>query len=187
MSSPSAQPAFDQLAELKRQFESCSVSAKALVDSVSDVEFQQRPPKGGWSIAECIEHLSATTRLYLPILQSSLVNAPLGSEPYKMDWRGRVLKWVLEPPYRSRVKTLPSLEPNTQDFQRVLPDFLASQQQLFAAVDNWSGRALDKVLITSPFNKRLRYNIYSLFNVVAAHQRHHLWQAQRVKNQIKGN
>lgn len=104
-----------------------------------------------------------------------------------MDWRGRLLKWVLEPPYRSRAKTVPSLEPEITDVQRVLPDFLASQEQLLAAMAQWRGRALDKVLIPSLFNKRLRYNIYSLFNIVAAHQRRHLWQAQRVKDQIKGN
>jgi hypothetical protein len=68
----------------------------------------------------------------------------------------------------------------------VLPDFLASQQEFLNAMQMWDGRALDKVFITSPFNQRLRYNIYSLFNVVAAHQRRHLWQAQRVKEQIQG-
>ena len=187
MSSPSTQPAFEQLAELKQQFESCSASARVLVESVSDAEFQESSKTGGWSIAECLEHLTATTHLYLPILQSELANAPAGKGPYKMDWRGRLLKWVLEPPYRTKVKTLPSLEPRIQDFRRVLPDFLAGQQKLFAAMDLWSGRALNKVIITSPFNKRLRYNIFSLFNILAAHQRHHLWQAQRVKNQIKGH
>jgi DinB superfamily len=136
-------------------------------------------------MAECLEHMTATTRLYLPILRDALENAPSGEGPYKMDWRGRLLKWILEPPYRSRVKTLASLEPKIVDIKRVLPDFLASQQQLFTAMEPWNGRALDKVLITSPFNKRLRYNIYSLFNVVAAHQRHHLWQAGRAKETIR--
>jgi DinB superfamily len=187
MSSVSAQPAFDQLAELKQQFESCSASARALVGSVSPAAFQQRPANGGWSIAECLQHLTATTHLYLPILESALPGAPAGRGPYKTDWRGRLLKWVLEPPYRSKVKTLPSLEPAIEDYQRVLPDFLAGQEQFVAAMEAWRGRAVDKVLITSPFNKMLRYNIYSLFNVVAAHQRHHLWQAQRVKDSIKGN
>ncbi len=185
--SVAVQPASDQLAELKQQFGSCSASAHALVAAASPNNFQQRPAKGGWSIAECLQHLTATTHLYLPILQSALQNAPAGGGPYKMDWRGRLLKWVLEPPYRLRVKTLPSLEPNIPDYERVLPDFLASQDQLLGAMQAWRGRALDKVQVTSPFNKRLRYNIYSLFNVVAAHQRHHLWQAQRVRDSIKGN
>jgi DinB superfamily len=186
MCSASAQPASGQLAELKQQLESCSAAAQNLMEPLADTELKQRPKNQGWSIAECIQHLTATTRLYLPILESALENAPAGDGPYKMDWKGRLLKWVLEPPYRSKVKTLPSLEPKIDDVRRVLPDFLISQQQLCEAMEKWNARALDKVLITSPFNKRLRYNIYSLFNVVVAHQRHHLWQAQRVRDQIKG-
>jgi DinB family protein len=175
-----------QLADLRSQLESCSRGARELAASVSDLEFVQRAKNDGWSMAECIQHLTATTKLYLPILDSALSQAPAGEGPYKMDLRGRLLKWILEPPYRSGVKTLPGLVPNIQEPAQVLPDFLASQQQLFTAMEPWSGRALDKVWITSPFSKHMRYNIYSLFNVVAAHQRRHLWQAQRVKDQIKG-
>jgi hypothetical protein len=182
--STSPQPASPQLTELKQQFEACSKVAQDLVASVTEAEYQQRPKSDRWSIAECVEHMTATTRLYLPILRAALEEAPPGEGPYKMDWRGRLLKWILEPPYRSRVKTLPSMEPKITDIKRVLPDFLASQQQLFAAMEPWRGRALGKVSIASPFNKRFRYNIYSLFNVVAAHQRHHLWQAERVKEAI---
>lgn len=175
-----------QLADLRNQLESCSRGARELAASVSDLEFVERAKNNGWSIAECIQHLTATTKLYLPILDSALSRAPAGEGPYKMDWRGRLLKWILEPPYRTRVKTLPSLEPGIQDPAQVLPAFLSSQTELAGAMERWRGRALDQVLITSPFNKHMRYNIYSLFNVVAAHQRHHIWQAQRVRTQIKG-
>jgi hypothetical protein len=174
------------MSELEQQFQACSAAAQSLVGSVPDADLTRKPATLGWSMAECIAHLTATTHLYLPILDAALKGAPAGSGPFKMDWRGRLLKWILEPPYRSRVKTLPSLEPKIAGVKKVLPDFLASQDLLFEAMKPWSGRALDKVTITSPFNKRLRYNIYSLFNVVAAHQRRHLWQAQRIKDQIKG-
>jgi DinB superfamily len=186
MSSASPHTALDQLAELRQQFQSCSAAAQELLVSALEGELTKRPVNQGWSVAECIQHLTATTQLYLPILESALQNAPAGSRPFQMDWRGRLLKWILEPPYRSRVKTLPSLEPQIADVKRVLPDFLASQESLFESMKPWSDRALDRVIIASPFNKRLRYNVYSLFNVVAAHQRRHLWQAQRVKDQIKG-
>lgn len=175
----------DQLADLRQQFDAVSRDVRKLTDFLSDEQLQQRPKKDCWSIAECIQHLTATNHLYIPILASALPGAPAGNGLYKMDWRGRLLKWILEPPYRSKVKTIPSLEPKIEDIRRVLSDFVVSQQQFVEAIAPWQGRALDKVLITSPFNKRLRYNIYSLFNVVAAHQRHHLWQAQRVKEEIE--
>lgn len=174
------------MAELRRQLNACSEAAEKLIGSISENKINLRTTDGAWSIAECLAHLTSTTALYLPIMTSALTDAPAGSGPYKMDWRGRMLKWILEPPYRTRVKTLPSLEPRLDNPRRVLPDFLASQQELLTAMQLWSGRALDKVFITSPFNKRLRYNIYSLLNVVAAHQRRHLWQAQRVNDALRG-
>ena len=185
MSSTTMHPVPDQLADLRQQLDVVSRDVRKLADFLSDTQLQQRPKKGGWSIAECIQHLTATNYLYIPILAAALESAPAGNGPYKMDWRGRLLKWVLEPPYRSKVKTIPSLEPKIENVRHVLPDFIVSQQQFVDAMAPWQGRALDKVLITSPFNKRLRYNIYSLFNVVAAHQRHHLWQARRVKEEIE--
>jgi hypothetical protein len=186
MATTTTQPEAKQLAELRQQLKACSAGAERLIAGVSESNLAMRPKNGGWSIAECIEHLTATNALYLPIMNSALADAPRGAGLFKMDWRGRMLKWILEPPYRTRVKTIPSLEPRLNDPQRVLPDFLASQQEFLSAMQMWNGHALDKVFITSPFNKRLRYNIYSLFQVVAAHQRRHLWQAQCVKEQIQG-
>jgi hypothetical protein len=186
MASTSIQSEHVQLADLRRQFNACSADAEKLIASISENKVNLRAKDDAWSIAECVAHLTATTALYLPIMSSALAGAPAGDGPYKMDFRGRMLKWILEPPYRTKAKTLPSLEPRLNDARRVLPDFLASQQEFLNAMQLWNGRALDKVFITSLFNKRLRYNMYSLFNVVAAHQRRHLWQAQRAKDALRG-
>jgi len=186
MATSTTQPEHVQLAELRQQFNECSATAEKLIASISENKVNLRANDGAWSMAECIAHLTSTTAIYLPMMNSALQDAPAGDGPYKMDWRGWMLKWILEPPYRTKVKTIPSLEPRLSDPRRVLPDFLASQQEFLSAMQMWNGRALDKVFITSPFNKRLRYNIYSLFNVVAAHQRRHLFQAQRVKDALRG-
>jgi DinB superfamily len=186
MASISTHPEQVQLAALRQQFNVCSAAAEKLIASISENKLNLRTSDNAWSIAECIAHLTSTTALYLPILRTALMDAPAGDGPYKMDWRGRMLKWVLEPPYRTKVKTIPSLEPRLNDPRRVLPDFLASQQEFLSAMQMWNGRALDKVFIASLFNERFRYNMFSLFNVAAAHQRRHLWQAQCVKDTLQG-
>jgi hypothetical protein len=35
------------------------------------------------------------------------------------------------------------------------------------------------VRITSPFNERVRYNVYSALTILAVHQHRHLWQAEQ--------
>jgi hypothetical protein len=83
-----------------------------------------------------------------------------------------------------KTKTLPAWEPQRPAVERVLPDFLKLQQRLKNSLRLADGRAIDKVKIRSLFDQRIRYNLFSFFHVMAAHQRRHLWQAERVRERI---
>lgn len=175
-----------QLEALRKQFEACSERARQLLTQNDEAIVRQRPPKGGWCAAECVVHLTLTTGQYEPIFQDGFARAQKGSEPYKRDWKGRFLAWIMEPPYRTGVKTRPEFEPvNTGRPQQVLADFLESQKVMFARLQRANGLALDKTLVESPFKKGFFYNMYSLFHILAAHQRRHLWQAEQALKQIK--
>lgn len=43
---------------------------------------------------------------------------------------------------------------------------------------------LDRIKIASPFDRRFKYNLFSFFHILLAHERRHLWQAERVKEAI---
>jgi hypothetical protein len=62
---------------------------------------------------------------------------------------------------------------------QVLPSFVAAQDVLIESLHAADGVALDRATIISPFNRRLRYNLLSMFAVLAAHERRHLWQAEQ--------
>jgi hypothetical protein len=47
-------------------------------------------------------------------------------------------------------------------------------------VEAADGLPLSKVWITSPFNARVRYNLYACLTVLARHEHRHLWQAEQV-------
>ena len=174
-----------EIADVREQITACSARARALTEGMSAVQLGQRPAPGGWSVAECIAHLTLTTRNYLPPVYKALEIAPQGSGPYKMDFTGRMLRWVLEPPYRMKTKTLPSFEPGAEkDSGAALPEFLHSQDDLLKCLASCEGRALDKVKIQSSFNERMHYNVYSCFEIMTAHQRRHLWQAENVKKKL---
>ena len=170
-----------QLDEIRSQFEACSDHAGRLLTGSVPERLTRRPASGGWSAAQCVAHLTVTNQHYFLMLRDALAQAPSGDGPYKMDMRGRLLRWILEPPYRSRVKTIPSMEPAAgEDPAKVLAAFLAGQQELASILDAARGKALGSVQITSPFNRRMKYNAYSCFVVLAAHERRHLWQAEQV-------
>jgi hypothetical protein len=62
---------------------------------------------------------------------------------------------------------------------QVLDGFLDRQERIVAALRRCRGRAVDQVKMASPVDARIRYSIWSSFVVTAAHQRRHLWQAER--------
>ena len=175
-----------QLDEVKAQFDAPSARARQLFTGNSADVLTRRPQPDRWSPTECVAHLALTNLHYPPLIQGALDQAPAGDGPYGMDFRGRSLRWILEPPYRSGVKTMPSMEPQAGESpEQVLSAFLASQAEILELLEAARGKALEKTTITSPFSKRMRYNAFSCFQVLAAHERRHLWQAEQALAQMK--
>ena len=180
-----------QLAEIQAQFDAASQKAHALVEGLNSEQLTQRPQPNQWSVAECLVHLNITSTEYLPILSASFEDArkqqALGNGTFKMDLMGKLLKWTLEPPAKFKTKTADKFQPvKVEPVGEVLPTFLNLQEQLKASVEKADGLAFDKVKIASPFNRRVKYNLLSCFNVILAHERRHLWQAEQVRNSVTG-
>jgi alkyl sulfatase BDS1-like metallo-beta-lactamase superfamily hydrolase len=176
--------AADALEALETEFEEATDRARRLVDSTDPRRFTVRPNPSSWSAAECIAHLSVSTDMFLPVLRKALDEAKqLGvAENVKlsMDWIGAVLRWFLEPPVRSRVKTTAPLVPRAVRAKKeAFAEFISLQTKLVDMLHEARGLDLRRAKIVSPFDKRVKYNVYSAFRIVAAHQRRHLWQAEQ--------
>jgi hypothetical protein len=184
MSADSTSDLNPQLADIKHQLANCSQRAQHLVYGITPAQLRQRPASGGWSIAECLAHLTLTTGEYLKLADRAFVGAPQGHGNFKRDLVGRILAWTLEPPYRMKTKTLPAYVPGADHLSDPLGDFLHSQEQLIETLHRANGIRLDRVKVQSSFNPRIYYNLLSFFSILAAHQRRHLWQAEQVRKQI---
>ena len=103
-----------------------------------------------------------------------------------MDFLGGILRWFLEPPIRKRVKTTaPFVPKSTRAKAEAFGEFSALQAKLLDLLRAARGLDLKKIKVVSPFDTRVRYNLYSAFRIVAAHQRRHLWQAARAVESIR--
>jgi hypothetical protein len=169
---------------LGRQFDTITDRARAFVAALSPDALMRRPTAEGWSPAECLTHLSLTVHIFKPLLDQTIDAARAhglrGVGPYRMDPLGRMMRWLMEPPSRMRTKTYTTVAPiNVGPPAEVLPMFVAAQGVLKESLHAADGVALDRATIISPFNHRLRYNLLSTFAILAAHERRHLWQAER--------
>ena len=175
-----------QLAKLNDQVDAASAKAQDLVSNMLFDEIRLRPDLNCWSIAECLEHLSLTSASFIETIEDASHNARqqqiFGTASYRMDFIGRVLNWTMRPQALIKVRTQTELQPDIiEPVEDVLPRFLSMQERLKTRIANADGIDLNKVIVQSPFSKRLKYNLFSCFVLIVTHQQRHLWQAENAK------
>ena len=163
--------------------------AEAVVSALTSQQLTQRPDPARWSIAECLVHLNLTgavvQRLMARAIESGRREKRLGSGPFKLGARGRLLIWIAEPPPKFRlsapkavVASLPIPHP-----EQVLADFMKTQdewERLWREAEGLDMARINVASWKSPFRCRLSAS----FAWVMAHQRRHLLQAEDVKRKI---
>ena len=178
------------LDDVESELDRATARAWELVKSTDGRLFTVRPTPGSWSAAECLSHLSLSTELFLPVLREAIDGARakgvVAAGKPRMDAIGRLLRWFLEPPIRSRVKTsTPFVPKSVRAKAEAFGEFSTLQSKLLDLLHEAENIDVRKVRIVSPFDKRVKYNLYSAFLIVAAHQRRHLWQAEQAIEEVK--
>ena len=174
---------YTQLQAVEAELSEATARAHRLVGGLSPGDWSRRPAPERWSVGEQIVHLNLTSRAFLPGIREAARNARgkglLSDGPYRRDFLGWLLCKVVEPPVRMRVKTSASFEPAQPEAANlVMAEFDRLQEEVIGAVRGVTGLALDRIGIVSPFDSRVRYNLYSCLRVIPAHQRRHLWLAE---------
>ena len=172
-----------QLEALAGELDRATAQLGLLADRVSDEDFHRRPNPNGWSAAECVAHLTLSTREMRPRIDQAISESGASTRSrerrYRRDFVGWFLSRTLEPPVKQRFKTTPAFVPTSAGPKdQVLRDFAEFQGQLVQRLNNVSGLDMHRAKVTSAFNQRVRYNLYSAFRVITAHQRRHLYQAE---------
>jgi hypothetical protein len=181
-----------QAEELERAFQACSAAAVRLFESHSPATLTHRPRPEAWSAAECVVHLSLTAAAFRPLLESALAGLRERERrragPSRMDWKGRLLNWSLEPRPWLRMKTTARFQPvSTGPLDGVLPAFLQEQDGIVRTLRSAEGLDLEAGRVTSPFNARLEYNVYTAFRILETHERRHLRQAEAAVSGADGS
>lgn len=178
----------DALEEVEKELNDATRRAWTLVQTTDGRLFTVRPSAMSWSAAECLAHLTLSTELFLPVLRKAIEagrNKNKKASAPRMDVIGSVLRWFMEPPMRMRTKTsAPFVPKSVRAKADAFGDFASLQEKLIDMLREARNADLRQKLI-SPFDKRVRYNVFSAFRIVAAHQRRHLWQAEQAVAELR--
>lgn len=181
----------DQLAEVVEEFEKAERRLDRLVAETPDERWSVRADPERWSVAECIAHLNLTGAAYVPVLEAAVEQArtlpPLGDRRYRRDPVGWLLAIATGPLPRigslrfGRGRTATRFVPSGElDRETVVAAFKRLQTKQIELTRAGDGLPLDRVKVTSPFDARVRYNLYSCLVMLPGHQHRHLEQAEEV-------
>lgn len=160
-----------------------------LAERLPDERFARRNDPARWSIAENVAHLNLTSVEYLPVIRDGLVRAAGmgGADRYRMDPAGWLLSKLVGPLPKlggrpiGRMRTPASFVPSGDSPPaEIMADFDRLQAEQIGLAREGDGLRLDRVRISSPFDARVSYNLYSALVILARHQLRHVEQAESV-------
>ena len=174
----------DYFGNLLRAFDEVEGEADDLVAPLDDEQFNWTPARGGWSIAQCLDHLNLTNAAYLRVLGPACERAQRAglarSAPPALSLPARWLVMLVEPPPRFRLPAPGQTQPARRKHKaEVWPEFVRTNGQVKALVQTYAGVDLTRARIRLPVLGHLR--AWTVLCIMAAHERRHLWQAQQVR------
>lgn len=178
-----------QLQSIADDFERAQDRLHRLVSTVPEDLWGKRPDPTRWSMMECIAHLNLASAAYLPLLSAGISEARALNGPtpqrYRRDPVGWLLWRMMSPPVRIRTKTPAAFVPTgARSRSELVHEFEELQGEQVRCVEQADGLPLGRVRITSPFDARVKYNLFACLSMLPRHQHRHLWQAEQIPRQI---
>jgi hypothetical protein len=170
-----------ELAGLLEQVQAVRERAGKLVDGLDDAAFNWRPQPGVWSVGQCIEHLNVSAEAFFPVIDRALERRLPGRGPFRYGWLERWFLRVMEPPVKMKTRAGKKFQPPADASRDVtLAAFLRRQDQIEERIRRADGLDLERIKVASPVAGFLRYSLGIALQVMVAHERRHLWQAEKV-------
>jgi hypothetical protein len=175
-----------QLQAIADELHFATARLHALASATPDDRWSKRNAPDRWSVGECVAHLNLTGQAYEPILRDGVARARAAgprdpARRYRRDPMGWLLWKMLPPPVRFRVPTPAAFIPQgATPKAETVAEFERLQQRFLDLLAEADGHPMKEVKVTSPFNAKMQYDLYSCFSVLAPHEHRHLWQGEAV-------
>ena len=163
--------------------------AHALVDGLTDAQFNWKPAPNSWSVGECLVHLNVVAEGYFLDLDAALAAAPAGPAgpaPLRYGLLGRGFVAILRPGSRP-IPTFPTMRPpraegrrSAVDPARAVASFDADTDRLVAAVERARGTDAGRVRVRDSFFPLVRLPLAAFLDGLGQHALKHVGQAERV-------
>jgi hypothetical protein len=169
------------LEALENQVELHLNEAIQSLQNLSDEVLLQPATNGGWSIAQCLEHLNRYGDYYLPEIEKGLAKDSQANENFKSSWLGSYFVKMMSPDTGKRkMTTFKEYSPQPKlDAHKVVAEFIQQQEILLALLKAAHSKDLSRIRINISISKWIKIKLGDTFQFLIAHNERHFRQAKR--------
>lgn len=138
-------------------------------------------PEGGWSAAQCLEHLNRYGLYYLPAIQQQLANHTGINKDgtFTSTWLGNYFTKMMDPKtgskkYKAFKDYIPPME---LDAHTIIAEFINQQEELLAIIRKSRQIDLNKIKVPVSIAKFIKLKLGDVLQFIIAHNERHMQQA----------
>ena len=162
-----------------------SEDAKNSFGELSLEQINWRPSGDGWSVGQCFEHLIIANEMFYgeldKIADGTRRNSTLEKLSPLSGFFGNLMIKSLKKDERKYKAPSKNILPPSEIDPNIIELFAAHQAEMIGKIELTSNADCRKTIVTSPFMKFMTYRLEDGFNIIVEHERRHLRQAERVK------
>ena len=174
------------LSLLEQQAEEQVNQVIAIFQNLPEDQLLNPAEKGGWSIAECLEHLNTYAEFYLPRIKKALdKTTPInGSTAFRHGFLGNYFIHTMDPSktqkkYYAMKRHRPKM---ISDPYTVVARFIQYMEELVKMIQQAGNKNLMKTRVATSISPLVKITAGDALQFVLTHNRRHLEQARRSSN-----
>jgi hypothetical protein len=152
-----------------------------LRDSLAYLQIGWRPPEGGWSIGQVVEHLILTDQPYLADIARLLMHAKHGGGRWHQSMLGGFITRAVSPQAPRKAKAFKGFQPGPEPRAHVFDDYIEIRRALLPLIEQSKGVDLNRARMKSPVLGLIHYNLGDAYMILTRHTQRHLQQIERVR------
>ncbi|GAB4044158.1 DinB family protein [Spirosoma jeollabukense] len=171
------------LAALEQQVEGHIQQAVERFQNMDETTLSQPSQSGGWSIAQCLDHLNSYGHYYLPRLKQGLItqlDKPV-TDSVDSSWLGNFLTRLMDPKTgKQKFRAIKRHQPTEAwPAHQVVAEFIDQQEQLLEVLRQAEKVNINGVQIPLSIAPWLHLPVGDILHFMVVHTERHMLQANR--------
>lgn len=165
---------------LQQEVEEVLALSVSIFQNLDEAILMRASASGGWSIAQCLEHLNSYSRFYHPAIQHAMITKKFKGTYFTSSWLGNFFTNMMD---ASNTRKYPALKAHVPgsgiDAYEVVASFIKHQETLLDLLEKARYSDLVRVKVPLSVTPFLTLRLGDVFRFIVAHTQRHMQQARR--------